>query len=84
LATQVASRMREVFRVDLPLRSIFQHATVAGVVAELGSLWGDNQLVEEIAQTVQEVERLTADEVLGTLAAEAQDAAGWDSRLRLA
>ena len=38
LATQVVSRIRERFRVDLPLRALFQHPTVAGLVEEVARL----------------------------------------------
>ncbi len=31
LATQIISRMREVFRLDLPIRYIFEHPTIAGL-----------------------------------------------------
>jgi alpha-ketoglutarate-dependent taurine dioxygenase len=38
LATQVVSRIRERFQVDLPLRALFQHPTVAGLVEEVARL----------------------------------------------
>src|SRR4029079_10306733 len=38
LATQVVSRIREQFRVDLPLRALFQHPTIAGLVEEVARL----------------------------------------------
>jgi acyl carrier protein len=35
LATQVVSRLRTAFEVELPLRTIFEHSTVAGVAREI-------------------------------------------------
>jgi len=72
LATQVVSRIRDTFRVDLQLRSLFQRPTVEGLVYELGQLWGADEIVEEIAQTFKTVDRLTVEEVRGLLAAEQQ------------
>jgi amino acid adenylation domain-containing protein len=46
LATQVVSRLREAFQIDLPLRSLFERATVA-------------QLAEHITTTRQVVEQIS-------------------------
>jgi amino acid adenylation domain-containing protein len=45
LATQVVSRIREQFQVDLQLRALFQHPTVAGLVGEVARL-GTQEIVE--------------------------------------
>ena len=47
LATQVVSRIRERFHVDLPLRALFQHPTVSGLVQEVARLSSEG--TEEIA-----------------------------------
>ena len=64
LATQVISRLRDSFQMErLSLQSIFASPTVAGLVEVLSNLWGDRETVEEIAGTLQQLERLSADEV---------------------
>ena len=47
LATQVVSRIRDCFRLDLPLRSLFEAPTIKGLAKKLQDL-GDKQ---EVAQT---------------------------------
>jgi len=63
LATQIASRIRDVFRADVPLRSLFEAATVADMTVAI---------VQHVAEKVEcdrpeppwaEVERLSEDEV---------------------
>jgi acyl carrier protein len=59
LATQIISRLREAFRVEIPLRSIFQEPTVVGLIKVIAVMWGSRETVEEIAKTLQELEELS-------------------------
>jgi amino acid adenylation domain-containing protein len=56
LAAQVVSRLCTAFQIQLPLLSLFEKPTVAGLVSELAHLWGGREVVEEIAQTLKELE----------------------------
>lgn len=40
LATQIVFRIRQQLRIDLPLRSLFEHPTVAGLAAYIGATTG--------------------------------------------
>jgi amino acid adenylation domain-containing protein len=60
LATRVAARLREVFRLEVPLRLLFERPTVEGLVNELARLGGGAERIELLAETWQEVERLMA------------------------
>jgi acyl carrier protein len=48
LATQVVSRLREAFQIDLPLRSLFERATVAQLAEHITTI---NQVVEHISRS---------------------------------
>ncbi|RCJ37306.1 hypothetical protein A6770_40260 [Nostoc minutum NIES-26] len=63
MVTQVTSRLRQAFQVELPIRNLFESPTVAGLTDALAKIWGDRQVVEEIAQTWQEVEKISTEEV---------------------
>jgi amino acid adenylation domain-containing protein len=63
LATQVIGRLREVFPVELPLRSLFEAPTVAGLTERMTQESGDEETLEEIAQTLQAVSELSDSEV---------------------
>ncbi len=55
LATKLIARMREVFRIDLPLSILFDKPTIREVVSYVVDTWGDAETVEEIARTYREV-----------------------------
>jgi amino acid adenylation domain-containing protein/non-ribosomal peptide synthase protein (TIGR01720 family) len=73
LATQVISRLRGTFQVELlPLRKLFESPTVAELVDSLAQLWGGIGVVEEIAQTARELEKLSAEELEMMLSEQSQ------------
>lgn len=59
LATKLVSRIREIFRIDLPLNILFDKSTIREVVDNIVHTWGDREVVEEIAKTYREVQLLT-------------------------
>ena len=73
LATQVVSRIRETFRIELPLRSIFERPTVAGL-AESISL-AVRQSEAEDAELIEMLEGLSEEEAEAMLARFAGDEA---------
>src|SRR5262249_54346905 len=58
-ATRVVFRLREAFRADLPVRALFESPTPRGLVNALALVWGDREVVEEIARTNLELEQLS-------------------------
>lgn len=63
LATQVISRLRQVFQIELPLRSLFEAPTVESTVKLIAESWGDRDVVEEIARTLQELAQISDREI---------------------
>jgi amino acid adenylation domain-containing protein len=59
LATQIILQLREIFRVEIPVRGMFDAPTVSGVVKLLSELWGGSEIIEEIAWTFLQVEQLS-------------------------
>ncbi|HWS56339.1 MAG TPA: amino acid adenylation domain-containing protein, partial [Pyrinomonadaceae bacterium] len=62
LATRILSHVREIFCVELPLRSLFESPTVDSM-AEAMSRAAGREAVEEIARALIEIEALSEDEV---------------------
>jgi amino acid adenylation domain-containing protein len=67
MVTQVTSRLRQVFQVELPLRRLFELPTVEGLINAMTQIWGDREVVEEIARTWQEVEQISPEELKAIL-----------------
>ena len=63
LATRVVSKLRDIFRVEIPMRRIFEKPTVKGVIEILADLLGGMDTVEQIALLYEQVECLTENEV---------------------
>jgi amino acid adenylation domain-containing protein len=72
LATQVVSRVRSAFRVQLPLRSLFDSPTVAGLAAEISRLQPQSSEEDEISRLLGELENISDEEAERLLADELQ------------
>jgi acyl-CoA synthetase (AMP-forming)/AMP-acid ligase II/acyl carrier protein len=60
-ATQVISRIREAFHLDVPLRSLFEHPTVAGLAASI--IESQSEEPDELATLLDELEGLSEEEM---------------------
>jgi hypothetical protein len=55
IATKLISRLREIFRIDISLPTLFDRPTIREVADNIVHKWGDRETVEEIAKTYREV-----------------------------
>jgi amino acid adenylation domain-containing protein len=76
LATQVISRIRAAFEVQLPLRSIFEAPTVAGLAKAVAQCHDERTDDAELSRMLAELEGLPEEEVQRLLALEMQQEAG--------
>jgi acyl carrier protein len=70
LATQVMSRIRETFQVELPLRHFFETPTVAHLAVTIAEKLALDSDSEMLAQALAELEHLSEDEVQAILASQ--------------
>jgi acyl transferase domain-containing protein len=59
IATRLISRLREIFRIDIPLPTLFDRPTIREVVDNIAFTWGDAETVENIARTYREVQSMS-------------------------
>ncbi len=78
LATQVISRVRSTFHVQLPLRSLFDSPTVAGLADEIARM-PQNSEDDEVAKLLAELEGISDEEAERLLANDLQDGDGSSS-----
>jgi acyl carrier protein len=62
-ATQVISRVRESFRMDLPLRVLFETPTVAELAMRIKQSFADAGEFDEMARCMEEVDSLSHEEM---------------------
>ncbi|MHC5748568.1 MAG: non-ribosomal peptide synthetase, partial [Nostoc sp.] len=62
MTTQVISRIRQIFQIELPIRSLFKSPTIEGLVDAIAQIWGTHEVVEEIARTWKELAQIPTKE----------------------
>jgi amino acid adenylation domain-containing protein len=67
LATQVVSRVRQLYHLDLPLRSLFERPTVEGLSVALARAYADQADSDQLKEILSEIEQLPEHEVSKTL-----------------
>jgi acyl carrier protein len=63
LAIQVISQVRELFQVDVPLRSLFESPTVEGLAVAIARTQAEVEDREKLEQMLSELEQLSEEEV---------------------
>jgi amino acid adenylation domain-containing protein len=70
LATQVVSRLREAFHVDVLLRALFEAPTIAELALRIEPSTSEGSELEDLARNLAEVESLSEEEIERQLAKE--------------
>ncbi len=68
MATQVVSRIREEFGVEVPLRTLFEHPTIEEITREIALLQAENVGDEELEALLAELDDLSDEEARALLA----------------
>jgi amino acid adenylation domain-containing protein/non-ribosomal peptide synthase protein (TIGR01720 family) len=68
LASQVRSRLRQICAVDLPLREVFRHPTVAGLAGLIDARTAPSAEENEVAALLDEIDVLSDDEARSRVA----------------
>ena len=79
LAARVGTRVRETFQIELPLRTIFELPTIAGLAPVIMQVQIEQADSNELAEVLAELERFSEDEVQAILAGKHQDLGKEDS-----
>jgi acyl carrier protein len=66
LATQVVSRVRQVFKMELPLRTVFDKRTVYEIAKAITKLRAESVVSEETMDTLTEIESFSDKETQGS------------------
>ena len=72
LATQVASRLRESLKVDLPLRTLFEVTTIADLSDKISSTQQVMSGPTDVGAILEELEQLSEEEAQQLLSTEVQ------------
>jgi natural product biosynthesis luciferase-like monooxygenase protein/amino acid adenylation domain-containing protein len=64
---QMISQLRDIFQVELPLRSLFEKPTVESLVSDIAQLRGGREIIEAIAEVFQEIEHLSEEDIKAIL-----------------
>jgi acyl carrier protein len=70
IATQIVSRLRDTFQVELPLRDIFDTPTVAGLATTIAQNLARQEEDETLDQLLEQLDQLSEEEVQAMLANE--------------
>jgi acyl carrier protein len=71
LAYQVISRLGEAYHVEISMRTIFDTPTIAGLALSVTKMQMAQEDVHDLTQMIEEIKRMSGDELETMLAAKA-------------
>jgi len=71
-AVQLVARIRQVFKVDLPLREVFAQPTLAALAVQVMALQTAQYAAADVERLAREIDRLSEDEIRQLLAQEGE------------